>query len=206
MLPTGKHLIAQPKLDGWRCLIVKNGREVRFYSRAKKDLTPRLPIHMSALANIRPRTLILDCELVALDHNGSTDFYGLASTLRRNPERVHLYAFDILRHNNTDLRPLPLARRLQRLKSVVLRADLDCLHAVESSEDLPALFQACQRLGFEGIVVKSLDEPYVSGNCRTWLKIKTETWKAANKARWKRFSKQPLSTSRSASGGSHTST
>lgn len=196
IIPEGRRLIGQPKIDGWRCLVVKNGQDVRFHSRANKDLTPRLPVHMSAIASIRPRTLVLDCELVALDENGAVDFYGLASTLRRHPERIHLYAFDILRHNDTDLRPLPLAKRLQRLHSVVRRANLECLHAMEHSEDLPGLFDACQALGFEGIVVKSLDDPYTSGPCRTWLKIKTDAWHTANKGRWKQFAKRPRPTSK----------
>jgi len=188
-VPTGKRLIAQPKIDGWRCLLVKNGREVRFYSRANKDLTARLPIHKSAIAAIRPRTLILDCELAALDGNGAVDFYGLAATLRKHPDRVHLYAFDILRHNDTDLRPLPLANRLQRLHAVVGRANIPCLTAMEHSEDIPALFSACQALGFEGIVIKSLDDPYISGPCRTWMKLKTDAWKTANKDRWRNFAR-----------------
>jgi ATP-dependent DNA ligase len=188
-LPAGKRLIAQPKIDGWRCLLVKNGREVRFYSRANKDLTTRLPIHKSAIAAIRPRTLILDCELAALDAAGAVDFYGLATTLRHHPERVHLYAFDILRHNDTDMRPLPLAKRLNRMHTVVDHADIPCLRAMEHSEDIPALFSACQSLGFEGIVIKSLDDPYTSGPCRAWMKLKTDAWKAANKDRWQKFTK-----------------
>lgn len=189
VMPDGPGYIAQPKLDGWRCLIVKNGRDVRFYSRNGKDLTPRLPVHMELIASMRPRCLILDCELVALAENGAVDFYRLTHMLRRHPDRIHLYAFDILRHNDTDMRPLPLQKRLARMASVVSRADLQHLHAIEHTEDLTSLFRACQTLGFEGIVIKRHDRPYVSGRCTDWQKLKTPRWIEANRGRWRHFTK-----------------
>lgn len=188
-IPADGRFLFEPKLDGWRCIVVKNDREVRFYSKARNELTSRLPLMMGALSNVRVTRLVLDCELVALDDEGHVDFYGLAAAMRKKPERLRLYAFDILRHARHDLSAMPLSARQERLDDVVQRARLDCLHAVVRHHDGPALFAACERLGHEGIIAKRADLPYTSGRCPSWIKVKTPAWRTANRNRWKRFAR-----------------
>jgi hypothetical protein len=55
---------------------------------------------------------------------------------------------------------------------LLARADIPCLHLVESLDDGQALFIAAERHGLEGIVSKLRDVPYRSGECREWVKIK----------------------------------
>lgn len=188
-IPADDRFLFEPKLDGWRCIVVKNDREVRFYSKARNELTSRLPLMTEAFSKLRVTRLVLDCELVALDDEGQVDFYGLPAAMRKNPGRLRLYAFDILRHGRHDLAAMPLSARRGRLDDMVERARLDCLNAVVRHDDGPALFAACERLGHEGIIAKRADLPYTSGRCPSWVKVKTPAWRTANRNRWKRFAR-----------------
>jgi ATP-dependent DNA ligase len=49
------------------------------------------------------------------------------------------------------------------------------------------LIAVADDLGLEGIVSKRLDAPYRSGRRPEWIKVKTETWRLANRERWRLF-------------------
>jgi ATP-dependent DNA ligase len=49
------------------------------------------------------------------------------------------------------------------------------------------LFEHCARYGFEGIVAKRVDRPYVSGPCKAWVKVKCPDWKRENSERFRMF-------------------
>jgi len=187
-IPDTPGTIAEPKLDGYRCIVIKDGRDVRFFSRVGRDMTPRLPVMMDAIAKLRARRLILDCELVCVSADTRIDFYGIQTAMRRAPEKLHLFAFDILHVNDTDLRRLPLRKRQQRLDTVVGRADLACLRVINRQANAEALFADCVAQQLEGIVIKRLDQPYRSGvTPGGWVKVKCPEWIERNKDRWRRF-------------------
>ena len=59
----------------------------------------------------------------------------------------------------------------------------------EDFENGETLLAAAEAMGLEGIVSKRLDAPYVSGPGCGWIKVKTDAWRIANRARFKQFSR-----------------
>jgi ATP-dependent DNA ligase len=53
------------------------------------------------------------------------------------------------------------------------------------------LLAAAHDLGLEGVVSKRVDAPYRSGRRPEWVKVKTESWRIANKERWRLFETPP---------------
>ena len=129
---------------------------------------------------------MLDGELVLPDENGAPNFDGLQTAVRSAEEHeLVFFAFDLLYRDGKDLRSLPLTERKRRL-GLVGRAEIPCLHLTEAFDDGPKLLQAAERHGLEGIVSKRRDSPYRSGECRDWVKVKTDAWRVATD-RWRAF-------------------
>jgi bifunctional non-homologous end joining protein LigD len=102
--------------------------------------------------------------------DGLPDFHGLRS--EDGGAAACLFAFDLLRLNGKDLRPLPLEERRGRLRKV-LRGAGEALRFSEHLEGAgEAIFRHACSLGLEGIVSKRRDSRYRSGRSLTWRKIK----------------------------------
>jgi len=91
--PSGPGWIHEPKLDGYRIQIVKDGADVRLYSRNGHDWTKRLATLTEAFLGIPARSAIIDGELCFPTPSGAPDFYGL-SGVAREPESLQLPARD----------------------------------------------------------------------------------------------------------------
>jgi bifunctional non-homologous end joining protein LigD len=126
--------------------------------------------------------MVLDGELVAIDHAGRPSFQRLQqrAQLRRSLDIRHaavenpvtFYAFDLLGFEDFDLRPLPLAERKDLLRKVVPATGvIRFLDHIEGEGKL--LYDQVQKLGLEGIVAKRADAPYKPGRSAIWLKIRT---------------------------------
>jgi bifunctional non-homologous end joining protein LigD len=96
-------------------------------------------------------------------------------------------AFDLLQHNGRDLRELPLLERKARLEKLILAANANWLRYSESFDDGLELLKAADRMRLEGVVSKRRDAPYRPGKQCGWVKVKGETWREANKERWRLF-------------------
>jgi len=151
-IPHGDAWQHEIKLDGYRFQIAKDGRQVRLYSRNGKDWTKRLPDFADAFLKLPCRSALLDGELVLPDESGVPNFQGVRSADERD---LVFFAFDLLHRDGKDLRPLPLIERRRRLVRLVGRADIPCLHLVETFEDGAALLRAAERHGLEGVVFEA---------------------------------------------------
>jgi len=172
-IPQGDDWLHEPKLDGYRLQIVKDGPGLRLYSRSGYDWTKRLASLAEALARIHCRSAVIDCELVFPAADGGPDFYRLQSAM--GPDRQHehaVFAFDLLHHNGEDLRFLPLIDRRLQLSEIVARSNVPCLHLVWGFDDGAKLLKVAERHGLEGIVSKRQASAYRSGPSRNWVKIK----------------------------------
>jgi bifunctional non-homologous end joining protein LigD len=179
-----------PKLDGYRLQVVKEGRQVRLYSRRGNEWTDRLPALAEALAAIPCRSAILDAELVLTGAGGTPDFVGLhLRGMHRRRQDLIVWAFDLLHRDGRDLRALPLLERRRRLERLLTRSTVPCLRLVEAFADGAKLLEAADRHHLEGIVSKRKVSPYRSGEWRDWRKIKTRTWREVNRERWRQFEK-----------------
>jgi bifunctional non-homologous end joining protein LigD len=180
----------EPKLDGYRLQIIKEGRNVRLYSRRGNDWSRMLARVAGALQGIACRSAIIDAELVLPDAEGRPDFAGLHRGWRSGGEELTVFAFDLMHRDGKDLRGLPLMERRRRLTRLLARSDVPCLHLVEAFEDGDALLRQCEALGLEGVVSKRWDTEYVSGMSKHWRKTKTEAWRRANAERWRSFTER----------------
>jgi bifunctional non-homologous end joining protein LigD len=184
--PRGPGWSHELKFDGWRAQLHKAGTRVRLLSRHGHDLTARFPAIASALAALDASTAILDGELVAINAGGLPDFGALHCRSADAPLAV--WVFDLLEVNGRDVRALPLKERRRHLEEQLeSRPNDGRLHYSESFPDPARLLAAAHDLVLEGVVSKRLDAPYRSGRRPEWVKVKTETWRIANKERWRLF-------------------
>jgi len=185
--PAGDAWLHEPKLDGYRLQVVKNGRQVRLYSRRGNDWTNRLPHLAEALTAIAAPAVILDAELCLPGADWACDFDGLQAAINGRQHELAVFAFDILHKDGTDMCSWPLTQRKQILAGLVQRSKVVCLHLVASFPDGAKLLASAERLGLEGVVSKRRSARYQSGQCRNWRKVKTAAWRDANRERWRLF-------------------
>jgi DNA ligase D-like protein (predicted ligase) len=163
--------IFERKLDGIRCIAVRDGGPVRLLSRNDLSLDARYPEIASALAAQPRERFAVDGEVVAFD-GSRTSFARLAQRGQRRV-RVFLYVFDLLWLDGCDVRPLPLRTRKRLLRSELTFADGVRLtpYRKEAGE---ALFAEACRKGWEGVIAKRAGSPYSDRRSRDWLKFKCE--------------------------------
>ena len=190
-IPQGDAWLHEPKLDGYRFQIVKDGRQVRLYSRSSYDWTKRFSLLAEILTGISCKSAVIDGELVIPARDGLPDFRRLQAAM--SSDRQHeltVFAFDLMHHNGEDLRPLQLIERRLRLTELVARSAERCLHPVQIFEDGAKLLAAAERHGLEGIVSKRKASAYRSGPSHDWVKTKTAAWRKANRDRWRAFQRR----------------
>ena len=191
-MPAGEGWLHELKLDGYRLQVIKNGPEVRLYSRGGYDWGRRLAALAEAVQAIPARSAILDAELCLLAPDGTCDFAGLQAAMGSGRDyelAVRAFAFDLLHLDGQDLRPLPLTERRPRLERLLEGAKVPRLHLVEAFDDGQALLEVAERQGLVGVVSKLRTGPYRSGECNDWRKVKTQAWREANRERWRLFEK-----------------
>jgi DNA ligase D-like protein (predicted ligase) len=172
--------IFERKLDGERCLAFAGPDGVRLMSRSQHDITGTFPEITAALAAQRHGDLVVDGEIVAFEGT-QTRFgrlqqrLGVASPgdklLRDFP--VYYYVFDVLYADGRDTRSLPLTERKKLLAGAL--AFRDPLRFTEHRErDGEAFYRQACADGWEGLVAKRADAPYLGTRSRDWLKFKCE--------------------------------
>jgi bifunctional non-homologous end joining protein LigD len=171
-LPEDSHLWSyEIKLDGYRCLALRDEGGVKLYSRKKNLLNSRFPTIVKALESVEPG-MILDGEIVALDNNGRPSF-NLLQNFRFTAKQIHFYAFDLLAHENKNLMGVAFEKRRQLL-GILLENIAEPIRISESIDGLPKeIVSAAKHLSLEGIIAKRKDSLYQPGKrSRAWLKYK----------------------------------
>ena len=163
--------IFERKLDGIRCIAIRQGDGVRLLSRNDLSLDQRYPELAETLAGERCESFAVDGEVVAFD--GAQTSFSLLSQRGQRRVRVFLYAFDLLWLDGHDLRRLPLRSRKRLLREALdFRGDLRLTpHRNERGEELYA--EACSK-GWEGLIAKRADSPYSGARSKNWLKFKCD--------------------------------
>ena len=170
-LPEGPEWLYEVKLDGYRAQVVRDSEGVRLLSRRGKTMDDQFPAVLPDLARL-PSGTVLDGELVALDADGRPNFNLLQNARSSGPSLV-LFAFDILMHDWTDTKGLPLDKRRDLLASVVPKG-LANLQLSESFA-LPAarMIALIREHGLEGAVAKRLSSTYAPGRrSGAWVKLR----------------------------------
>jgi bifunctional non-homologous end joining protein LigD len=163
--------IFERKLDGIRCLAIKDASGVRLMSRTGHLMNHEYPAVVEALEREPSKEFIVDGEIVAFE-KGITSFSRLQ---RRGRERVplFLYLFDMPCLDGEDLRALPLRERKARLRRALEFGGPLRFNPHRNGEHGEELYREACRKGLEGVMAKRADSPYRSGGrSRDWLKLK----------------------------------
>lgn len=159
--------IYEEKYDGVRMLAYKEGSRVTLMSRNAIDRTARYPAIAAAVAQLKPKTLLLDGEVVVFNKKNVSSF----QALQQGSGHPSYAVFDCLYCNRRDLRKEPLSERRAVLETVVIRQPTLLLSAKLAANGLKA-FQLATKRGFEGLVAKNLSSRYVERRSSDWLKVK----------------------------------
>ena len=189
--PNGEGWCHEIKFDGYRVQLRVEDGEAALKTRKGLDWTEKF----QAIANegsALPDVLV-DSEIVALDHNGAPDFSTLQAALSDGKtDDLIFFAFDLLFADGMDIRGLPLAERKARLKKLLEarpKSKASLIRYVEHFETGgDAVLQSACKLSLEGIVSKKLSAPYRSGRSEDWTKAKCRAghevvlggWKTTN--------------------------
>jgi bifunctional non-homologous end joining protein LigD len=134
---------------------------------------------------------VIDSEHVFPTSEGHPDFRALQAAIsdRARHNELAVFAFDLLHYDGIDFRRAPLIERRLQLTQLVARTEVHCLHLVQGFDNGAKLLAAAERHGLEGVVSKRQASAYRSGPSRDWVKVKTATWREANRERWRLFQK-----------------
>ena len=163
--------IFERKLDGIRCVAIRDGERVRLLSRNDLSMNGRYPEIAAALEHQRCQRFAIDGEVVAFE-GPRTSFARLAQR-GQHYVPVYYYAFDLLWLDGYDVRALPLRARKRLLRHALKFGDP--LRWTQHRNERGELFfeEAC-RNGWEGLIAKRADSPYTDKRSRDWLKFKCE--------------------------------
>ena len=132
--PSGPLWLHEIKHDGYRIIACKSGDQVRLWSRNGRDWSSEFMCHCRSAPRCDADELVIDGEACAHCPDGLPDFHRLRSD--SGGASACLFAFDLLRVDGLDLRPLPLEERRARLRTTLRRARLS-LRVVEQSMSAP---------------------------------------------------------------------
>jgi len=162
--------VFERKLDGIRCIAIRDGSGVSLMSRTARRMNDQFPELVRALEADPARDFIADGEIVAFE-GSVTSFARLQQRARRRVP-VFLYVFDLPRHDGEDLRPLPLRERKARLRRALEFSGPIRFNPHRKGEHGEELYHEACRKGLEGVIAKRADSPYHGGRSRDWLKLK----------------------------------
>jgi ATP-dependent DNA ligase len=182
-LPNGDTWIFEPKWDGFRALIFRDGDEVLIQSRDGKPLDRYFPDLLDTLRAQLPRRCVLDGEIVIATERG-LDFDRLQLRLHPAASRVKLLSqqtpasivfFDVLCEGERDLRGEPFERRRKELESLVASARPP-IHLTPATCELSVAtdwFHRFEGAGLDGVMAKMKSGAYEPDK-RVMLKVKHE--------------------------------
>ncbi|GAB3877610.1 ATP-dependent DNA ligase [Kibdelosporangium lantanae] len=179
-IPDGADLIFEPKWDGFRCLVFRDGAEVTLQSRSTKPLNRYFPEVVARLVAGLPDKVVLDGELV-VGRDGRLDFDALSERIHPAASRVNLLAeqtpatfvaFDVLQLPSGPVLESPGGERRDMLVNLV--ADTDAVSLTPATRDVELArqwFTLFEGAGLDGVIGKPADGPYTPDK-RSMLKFK----------------------------------
>jgi ATP-dependent DNA ligase len=182
-LPVEGNWIFEPKWDGFRALVFRDGDEIFIQSRDEKPLARYFPELLEPLASQLPDRCVLDGEIV-IANDGALDFEALQLRLHPAASRVKLLAkeipasivfFDVLYVGEQDLRGVPFEQRRRELEALLANSSPP-IHVTPATHDTNVAadwFRRFEGAGLDGVVAKAVGGSYES-NKRVMLKVKHE--------------------------------
>lgn len=177
----------EPKWDGFRCIVARDGDEVELGSRGEKPLTRYFPEVVEAVRALLPQRIVVDVELVVrAGARGAQrlDWEALAQRIHPAESRIRrlsvetpaeIVAFDLLAIDGESLMDQPFSERRARLEKELAHLSTgDPVHLTRITTDVAEArewFETFEGAGLDGVVAKPLGAAYQPGK-RAMLKIK----------------------------------
>ena len=191
----------EPKWDGFRGLLERNGDEVALWSRNGRPLLRYFP-ELRAVGELLPPDSALDGEIV-ISRDGELDFDAMQMRLHPAESRVTklsaeipatYVAFDLLLWKGKPIHELPIEKRRAELERLVKGVRLSPVS--DDVEQGRAWLQTLQAAGFDGVIAKKLGLPYLPGSRDGVVKVKP--YKTADCViigiRWKKGGRTTIAT------------
>jgi ATP-dependent DNA ligase len=182
-VPRDPGLLYEPKWDGFRCVVFRDGDELELGSRNDRPLTRYFPELVALLLEALPARCVVDGEIVVVTEDG-LQFDTLQNRLHPAASRVNklaaetpasFVAFDLLALGDEDLTGRPFADRRATLEGI-LSGDLGRVHLTPITDDADVAtdwFTRFEGAGFDGVMAKPAGEPYLQDKRVMW-KVKHE--------------------------------
>ncbi|WNV73947.1 ATP-dependent DNA ligase [Geodermatophilus sp. DSM 44513] len=168
-VPVAEGTYYEPKWDGFRCVVFRDGDEVELGSRNERPLTRYFPEVVEAVKAALPERCVVDGEIV-VPRDDRLHFESLLQRIHPAKSRIDLLAeqtpasfvaFDLLALGDESLLETPFAQRRARLEQVVTGTDSVHLTAITRDPDTARRwFEQFEGAGLDGIVAKAADLPY----------------------------------------------
>lgn len=180
-LPPGDDWLFEPKWDGFRAIVFRDGDRVYTQSRDLKPLDRYFPELDAAFRSSLPPRCVVDGEIV-IATAGGLDFDALQMRLHPAASRVQklaaetpasFVAFDLLADDGDDLRPRPQVERRRRLERALRRAS-GRVHLTPCRRERPIAeewFHRFEGAGLDGVIAKHESATYQPGK-RVMVKVK----------------------------------
>ena len=180
-LPDGDGWLYEPKWDGFRAIVFRDGDEVLIQSRDLKPLDRYFPELAAPLRASLPERCVIDGEVV-IARGGELDFEALLLRIHPAASRVKMLAeetpasfvgWDLLALGDDDLRATPQGDRRARLEEVLtgIEPPVRLTPATRDRATAADWFDRLEGAGLDGVIAKRLDASYQPGK-RAMLKIK----------------------------------
>ncbi len=182
-LPPAGAMLYEPKWDGFRCIVFRDGDEVVLGSRNEKPLTRYFPELLDPLRAQLPDRCVLDGEIV-IATGPRLDFDALLQRIHPAESRVTMLAretpasfvaFDLLALGDDDARPWPQRERRTQLESILAKVTPP-IHLTPCTDDRDVAAEwldAFEGAGLDGVIAKPVEQVYREGD-RCMFKIKHE--------------------------------
>ncbi len=182
-LPAGEGWIFEPKWDGFRTVVFRDGDDVVLMSRDDKPLQRYFPELLEPLKGALPERAVLDGEIVVAV-GAKLEFEVLQQRVHPAASRVNMLAketpasvifWDLLAIGEEDLRAVPFAERRKRLEAALAGAEPP-IHVTPATTDRDVAadwFKRFEGAGLDGVMAKREDGGYEPGK-RVMFKVKHE--------------------------------
>jgi ATP-dependent DNA ligase len=182
-VPTGDGWLYEPKWDGFRAVIFRDGDDVAIQSKAGQPLARYFPEIVEAMRGLKAKEFVLDGEIV-VPIDGKPSFDHLLQRIHPADKRVrklveetpaNYFAFDLLALKSKDFTALPIEERREKLNAFFESVDDKLLHLSPATTDRKLALQWFEKfgsLGLDGVMAKRIGEPYHSGDREGMVKVK----------------------------------
>jgi ATP-dependent DNA ligase len=180
-IPKGDGWEYEPKWDGFRTLVFRDGDEVALISRGSRPMTRYFPEVLPAFRSLIQSKFVLDGELIVVGEKG-LDFGALQQRIHPAESRVRMLstatpawfvAFDLIAEGDVDLREQPLVERRKRLERLLkgVKPPIFLTPYTRDAKTAEEWFERFEGAGLDGVMAKSWAGAYVPGK-RLWVKVK----------------------------------